>query len=340
MYHLEDLEKNTFDLRSIFQDTLINKLNNLSPINCIKIREKSAHLLDELYIDLLKNLSIHYFLECGAHDAKTSLNISKDLNIKSIAIEANPETFKNITLKNKHEKVKLINKGLGERNDNLDFYIPKNDKFAMNSSFKLKIRNNNLINYTKYKVKVVKLDDIIEKNISQNSRIALWIDVEGLSDKVLLGTSKYLNNKSIECSIIKIELESKYLWKDQILDSDIINYLALKNFIPVFRDFEYENQYNIIFVKKNYLENIKKLISEYENKFINLHLSDLEIDKSLLEKIKLLKKKLSSIQFTPVKVLFNIFFTILGSKSSYLYLKNTNYGNKIISYINYYKKNN
>lgn len=48
---------------------------------------------------------------------------------------------------------------------------------------------------------------------------------------------------------IYIEVEDFQKWKGQWLSFDVMKHLILNGFIPIARDFEYEMQYNIIFIK-------------------------------------------------------------------------------------------
>ena len=60
----------------------------------------------------------------------------------------------------------------------------------MNSSFRMKENAENK-NYNISKIKVLKLDNVINDNLKENSTFALWVDVEGLSDKVLFGCKTF-----------------------------------------------------------------------------------------------------------------------------------------------------
>ena len=310
-----------FDLNNKIELTFNNKLSNLSPSNSTILRNKTAILLDELYFELLDTLNIKYFIECGAYDAKNSYNLAVKSNIQAIAIEPNPNTFQELTLKNNHPNVRLLNCGLSDKSGELNFYTPKDNNLAMNSSFRMK-SNRDLDNYNINKIKVLKLDNIIEENLPKNSTFALWVDVEGLSDKVLFGCKNYLINKSVECQLIKIEVENQTIWQNQSSDLYLIDYLKSLNYIPIFRDFEYEEQYNIIFIKISLYEKVLELINHFQNQFHTLQLSTTEQDNSIIEKVRFYKNKILSTNNNFIKFFIHIFFAIFGSKSSLKYIKN------------------
>ena len=57
MYKSKTLNKNKFAFDNYFELILSNKFKNLSPINCIKLSNKTADLLDSLYFEILQNIS-------------------------------------------------------------------------------------------------------------------------------------------------------------------------------------------------------------------------------------------------------------------------------------------
>lgn len=87
----------------------------------------------------------------------------------------------------------------------------------------------------------------------------LWIDVEGFAYEVLEGSTNILSN----ISFLKVEVESKETWKGQQTADSVIKLLKEHNFVPLIRDFEYNTQYNIIFVPSiqyNYYEKIVRQV--------------------------------------------------------------------------------
>lgn len=114
--------------------------------------------------------------------------------------------------------------------------------------------------YDIIKVPSRKLSDFIEtKKISGS--FSAWIDVEGAQREVLESMQPFLH----QFACIYIEVEYFQNWKDEWLSYDIMKYLILNDFVPIARDFEYEMQYNIVFVKSCLLDHclIKKILAEY-----------------------------------------------------------------------------
>ena len=315
--------------KNIFENEIIsfnNILSNLSPGNQLLLRKKTANILDSFFFDLISQFEIDYFVECGAHEAYASQKFVRNTNKKSIVFEANPITFKKITKLNYDERITYINCGVGDKNCELNFFIPKNNPDAANCSFLLKEKAK-LNNFDVKKIKVFNLNTILKTQLKECNQFVLWIDVEGLTFEVLKGSSDYFKDNKTQCLAIKMEVEDGRIWKNQRSFDEILNYLISYNYYPIFRDFEYENQYNIVFIKENLLNKMRKISLEYNKKIFNIKLTNEEMNNSYYEKLRLIKLNLTKKNNKFYLLLLHIFFAIMGSKSSLKYIK-TNFFSK------------
>jgi FkbM family methyltransferase len=123
--------------------------------------EISTRELDILFNQLLSKLKIECLIECGAHGAEMSTMFAKQGG-KSIAIEANPFVYENITPKSEGN-YKSLNVALSNSNDNLNFYFPINNNKSGQSTFFPK----DGIQYDKIEVETSRLDDILKKNLKE-----------------------------------------------------------------------------------------------------------------------------------------------------------------------------
>jgi FkbM family methyltransferase len=225
------------------------------------LNKKSAQIADQFFFECIKILKIKQFIEAGAREAYASKKLALT-GIEAIAIEANPLTFNMITLPNSNQ-IKCINCGVGAFKDEVNFYIPVNDLMAGNATF----QPNEFDNYIIKKIKVEKIDDIINNNNFGHKLCALWIDVEGYQKQVLEGAQKILSNQNL--LIIKIELEEVELFKGQSTAEVINDVLKKFEFEPVFCDDEYGCQFNCIYIRKFAINLIrpclKKSLFELEN---------------------------------------------------------------------------
>jgi len=251
--------KNHYSRFEFLTEEIKNSINpflrKMFPFSTTKLLAKiTTEELDNLFYKLLKPSKIDYLIECGAHEASASMNFIKQGG-KSIAIEANPFVFKNITPKS-FENFTSINVALSNKKGRLNFYFPKNNNRSGQSTFLPKKG----IEYDKIEVNTVELDELLKEKSIENQNICFWIDVEGLQKEVLEGSLFYLKNN---CRFIKIEVESKEIFsKQKWLSKDVDEFLEKNDFLPVFRDFEFDTQFNVLYVKKAHLKELKSIIKQ------------------------------------------------------------------------------
>jgi hypothetical protein len=81
-------------------------------------------------------------------------------------------------------------------------------------------------------------------------RAALWIDVEGACGYVLPGGRDLLSRTAV----VIVEVEDQEWWgRHHWLRERVVSYLYDFGLVPVARDLEYANQYNIVFVRAELL---------------------------------------------------------------------------------------
>lgn len=265
--------------------------------------------LDDLYFDLFEKLKISSLVECGAYEASASIE-AVNRGCRAYALEANPNTFNKITPKS-NGKLITMNVGLSDKAGYLDFYFPRENKTEISSTFQKKEG----IQYDNVKVATQSLDSIIEKFNIAKEPFSLWIDVEGFQNQVLLGAKNTLSKKN--CKLIKIEVESVEKFKGQLfLSQDIEKFLRKYDFVPISRDFEYDYQYNIIYVKNNYVSSFKDLVDASIRKST---INSINLTKILAliknKNVLLCETKALIIKFFGKKI-GNFIAKLFGSKSS------------------------
>ena len=267
-------------------------------------RRLTVELLDKYYFKIIKRLDINEFYECGAHEASASILFSK--TGKSIAIEANPYTYKEKTIKAQKFGVKTYNLALGVKKGKVKIHIQSRNSRSGSTSLLAKVRNEKSDYAT---IDSTTIDKICELNSSKNSSIAFWVDVEGFAFEVLKGG--YRTFKSRNVKIIKVELEEKPIWKNQKLSSDVNDLLLSYGFLPVFFDLERVNQHNCIYVRVESISDIEHLISAYFRELSNLKLKVFDyIFYTCRDFIHAKKNNMNN------SLLFHFFYFLLGSKSS------------------------
>jgi len=273
-------------------------------------RKLTVNLLDKYYFKIIKQLDINEFYECGAHEASASILFSK--TGKAIAIEANPYTYKEKTIKAQKFGVKTYNLALGVKKGKVKIHIQRRNSRSGSTSLLVKVRNEKFDYVT---IDSTTIDRICELNSSKNSSIAFWIDVEGFAFEVLKGGYKTFKERNVK--IIKVELEEKPIWENQKLSSDVNDLLLSYGFLPILFDLERENQHNCVYIRREYISDAENLISMYFRDLSNLKLNMFDnLFYSCKDFLHFKKSITSSNSF-----IFNLIYTLLGSKSSFNILK-------------------
>lgn len=228
--------------------------------------KKTNAILVELFRDITTRLNPNLFLEFGARQADFTWEMSRLLpSTEFICIEANPFSHSKYSARfDGKPNVRYLNFAISEKNGIAEIKIPNllapNDLTKGNAS--LATRSAYDGDYTTRSVPSMRLDDFLCSHMSKS--ICAWIDVEGYLRQVLEGATKSL--EMIDAAFIEVE-ESPF-WDNQLLDVEVFEIMQRNNFIPIARDREYSKQYNVIFVKKNKIQQIKSEIYSYAN---NLH---------------------------------------------------------------------
>lgn len=209
-----------------------------------KERLKSNQELANLFANIVANSNIESFYEIGALYAEFSMFIKN--TVKNVfAFEASPRNYD--LAKEKIEGIEYLNLAVSNYDGDIDIYIGNTENIGADSVLQ-RIDNNN-IEYEIKKVGCTTLDTFIKNKNLEVSSNAIWIDVEGSSLDVLIGAKKTLANTKA----IFIEMEQATFWKNQCLVKDVNKYLCNLGFVPIARDFEYENQFNVVYVKEDIL---------------------------------------------------------------------------------------
>jgi FkbM family methyltransferase len=103
--------------------------------------------------------------------------------------------------------------------------------------------------YEKVSVPSVALGQMLAVNDFVADDFCLWIDAEGASREVLLGAEPILGR----VGAILVEVEDYAHWRDQWLSGDVLDFLVDREFFSVARDYEYDTQYNVVYLHRRYL---------------------------------------------------------------------------------------
>lgn len=216
-----------------------------------KERQRSNTELANLFANIIVNSKIESFFEIGALNAEFSIFI-KDHVKNVVAFEASTRNYENA--KHGLSDIEYLNMAVSDIDGEINFNVATSTKSGSGAinvgadSIMSRVNDEDII-YDINKIASINLDTFIKDKKWDSQTNALWIDVEGASLKVLSGAENSLDNTKV----IFIEMEQSTFWKDQALVAEVNKFLSSKNFVPIARDFEYENQFNVVYVSEDIL---------------------------------------------------------------------------------------
>ncbi len=229
----------------------LNLINNSILSGISEKRQLSAELLFDFFQQLIIKTKPKYFFEIGAFDAKFSRETKLKIpECNFCAFEANPYNFDLFKNSVERDGVNYIHSAIGSYTGEVEFNLQNNingqniNMVRGNNSILKRMQSN--VDYTEVIVPINTIDGLFSDAILPNETLAMWIDVEGYAHEVLHGAIESL----VKTTMVFIEVEDFSYWKKQKLAIDVIELMMSNGFMPVARDFEYEGQYNLIFLKR------------------------------------------------------------------------------------------
>ena len=223
-------------------------------------RKRSNIALQALFLNFVYFLKPKCFVEVGAFQADASVNVrTRDKSISAIALEANPHNYAAFKDSPKFSELGIDYRHLAasDRTGTVEFYIRNKfqgvERPLVSTDNSILPRSGTDAEYVIARVPSVALADMLGSNEFLATDFCLWIDVEGASREVLTGAAGVLDR----VNVVFIEVEEFSYWSNQWLADDVVRFMLDHNFIPVARDFEYVNQYNIVFIKENLIRHFR-----------------------------------------------------------------------------------
>jgi len=237
-------------------------------------RSNSAAYVANYFHELIALTKPALFVEAGAYKGEASRRVKQDQPLcRVVAFEANPYN---------HERYA---EELGFAAAGIDYHNLAVTDVAGPVIFHLRARadgedlrkvtgNSSLLRrqsadteYEDLTVDGVTLDGFFGADTEEP--VCLWVDVEGASGLVLHGATKLLRRTEL----VLIEVEEKLMWEGQWRSIDVIEFFLDAGFVPLTRDAEYDQQYNIIFVREDVYERPDVLWShELHTNYLTQHM--------------------------------------------------------------------
>ncbi len=221
-------------------------------------RHASHDWLVELFGRLVtRAIKPELVLELGAFSADFSCGQRPRLPDSQFhAFEANPHNYARYRSQVEAAGVGYhplaIGEAVGERIFNLVVKRDGKDVSPTRGSNSLRTKPLD-INYEEIPVQMVSVDHFVREQGLVGRSAALWIDLEGTAHEALSGAERTL----ADTSVIFVEVEDHPFWTGQKLSGEVRTLLARSGFIPLARDFQYKQQYNVIYAKPDLCDEVE-----------------------------------------------------------------------------------
>lgn len=217
-----------------------------------KTRMPLTRAIETLFDDLIDILEPRTIMEVGAFEADFSRRAkTRHPAARVIALEANPRVYAHFEGKLKNSGVEYRHLAAGAEAREATIHIPEviaNSAMPhvgrMGSLHVVGLRDSQTVAVT---VPMLPLDQVA---LNVSTPIVLWIDVEGAANQVLDGAEATLASTDL----LICELESRPVWKEQVLAGAVRERLEGAGFVMVARDCQKWFQYNAIFIRQTLLE--------------------------------------------------------------------------------------
>lgn len=242
--------------------------------NMFEGRSNSAALVANYFHELVALISPGLFVEAGAYRADAARRVRADHpDCRVVAFEANPYNYRRYVeeLDFAGLGVEFLNLAVTEASGPVTFHLRTRqegeDLRPVTGNSSLLRRQDADTEYEEITVDAVSLDEYFADSTA--APVCLWIDVEGASAAVLRGARTLLERTAI----VLIEVEEKFIWEHQWRSLDVVEFFLEAGFVPLTRDAEYNQQYNIIFVSNEIYERPDVLWShELHSNYVTQHM--------------------------------------------------------------------
>jgi FkbM family methyltransferase len=237
-------------------------------------RKESVTRLRSLFYQLHQVLQPRSVMEIGAKEATFSRTVKALLpEARCIAFEANPFVFAKQKKNSdpKRQGVEYRNIAVADVTGATKFFVQtkRGDR-----PVKPTLGSNSLmprvgdVETMEVEVPCTRIDDYIAANKVKSPKTA-WVDVEGAVGIVLPGMETALDG----FMMVFIEVEERQFWEGQWLWPQVHAFMVERGFRPVARDFEYDGQNNVLFVRDDILEraDVRKALAEFYSGVVPPH---------------------------------------------------------------------
>jgi len=188
-------------------------------------------------------------LEIGAFEAGFSRWVKRELpGARAVAFEANPLVWAHHREEVTALGVEYLNLAIGPENGPVTLHVPRDfDGRARDPVNRMASLGSNLRSEEQVAVDVpgARLDDAVP--LGDDDRLVAWIDVEGALGAVLPASGGTLRR----AAAVYVEVEAEPMWDGQWLDRDVLDWFEGIDMVPLLRDRQRREQYNVLLVPRS-----------------------------------------------------------------------------------------
>jgi FkbM family methyltransferase len=214
----------------------------------------------ELFFTLLLELPTDCLIEVGAHNAEASKRfVRSKQNARAFAYEAAPETFEQVVGQGLPERLQMYNSAIGTKIGSVKFFVPRERRLAVWASTRKRAGN---VDVQELIVPMITLDKAGRSIVptSRNRDLGIWIDVEGSALDVLSSGECLLRHR---VAIAYIEVNDISAYDGAATSLDIITLLLKHGFIPVARDNQFGDAWNLLTVHEDAYDLARETIAKW-----------------------------------------------------------------------------
>ncbi len=176
-------------------------------------------------------------LDVGSMDGSDSKKFKKlTRNAVVIAFEANPDNYQAMCVDDELQRlgIRVVQRLVSNLAGNRSFFVQRpintTKEFNRGTSSAMRSSGQNM-ETEEVHLDAVRIDSFLMQEYPEMKSSALWIDVEGYAYEVLLG----IRDVQDRVNLIHVEVETKEIWPEQKVESDVLALAKSMGFILVAR---------------------------------------------------------------------------------------------------------
>ncbi len=224
---------------------------------------RRASALIGLFDALVGKTGVDVLMEIGAHDARVSVAFTNAASgRRAFAYEASPRIFARNNGPQISKQVRFVNQAIGGRRGEIKFYEPLHDNYE--SQWGSVKKRKNFDAYKEVTVPMITLADAVDTALEGRVdalKAALWIDVEGYAYEVLASAGAKLAETIAICYV---EVNDIAAQENAATSLQLISHMLDNGFVPIARDNEWADAYNVIFLNNKLLSHVQETVIKWQ----------------------------------------------------------------------------